>query len=325
MWDYSEKVKEHFFHPRNAKQVKEANAQGDVGSISCGDALSLSLKINPETEIIEDAGFQTFGCGSAIASSSALTEMIIGKTLDQALAVTNKDIAAFLDGLPPEKMHCSVMGMEALHAAAANYRGEELDDDHEEGELICKCFAIDDLMIKRVVKANHLSTLDEVVNYTKAGGACTSCHEKIEWVLDACLAEMTAEQEGQSACSVGEFTPAVVAVESVVAETVTSEKSTDLASDVDQDMAEKRRIIEAVLDEVRPGVIADGGDITLVDIEDNMIFVSMTGNCSGCGLSGLTLANVEMKASRALGETVTVFPVFEPLYPVKKREGTYDA
>jgi NifU-like protein len=310
MWDYSEKVKEHFFNPRNAKQVQDANAKGDVGSISCGDALSLSLKVNPDTEIIEDAGFQTFGCGSAIASSSALTEMIIGKTLDQALSVTNKEIAEFLDGLPPEKMHCSVMGMEALHAAVANYRGEALDDDHEEGELICKCFAIDDLMIKRVVKANNLSTLDEVVNYTKAGGACTSCHEKIEWVLEACLAERHSEK-ALLPPSQDKSTP-LVAV-------------TTVATDIDEEMAEKRRIIEAVLDEVRPGVIADGGDITLVDIEENMIFVSMTGNCSGCGLSGLTLANVEMKASRALGETVTVFPVFEPLYPVKKKGGTHDA
>ncbi|PMH44848.1 Fe-S cluster assembly protein NifU [Vibrio sp. 10N.286.49.B3] len=281
MWNYSDKVKEHFFQPRNAKMLDNASAKGDVGSLSCGDALSLSLNIDEETDVIVDAGFQTFGCGSAIASSSALTEIIIGKTVEQALKVTNNDIAEYLDGLPPEKMHCSVMGMEALHAAIADYRGEAVDDDHEEGELICKCFAIDDLMIKRVVAANNLTSLEEVINYTKAGGACSSCHEKIEWVLEDCLATPLKEVA-----------------------------STAIAATMDDAVQDKRRvIIEGVLDEVRPGIHADGGEITLVDIEDDMVFIHLSGNCSGCGLSGLTLASVETKISQALGEDIIVFPV----------------
>ena len=297
MWDYSEKVKEHFFQPRNAKLLDDGNARGDVGSLSCGDALSLTLKVDPENEVIQDAGFQTFGCGSAIASSSALTEMIIGKTLDDALTLTNQDIADYLEGLPPEKMHCSVMGMEALHAAVADYRGEELDDDHEEGELICKCFAIDDLMIKRVVAANNLTTLEEVVNYTKAGGACASCHEKIEWVLEECLAEAKTEEEPVAAV--------VAEPKEQIIETVKP------AATSQKEMIKRLRVVESVLDEMRPGIMADGGNIQLVDIEDDLVFVSMSGNCSGCGMSGLTIASIEDKISQALGVSMTVFPVQE--------------
>jgi len=286
MWDYSDKVKDHFFNPKNAGAVAGANAIGEVGSISCGDALRLTLKVNEDTEIIEDAGFQTFGCGSAIASSSVLTEIIKGKTLDEALKVTNQDIAAELDGLPPEKMHCSVMGREALQAAVANYRGEEWKDDHEEGALICKCFAIDAVMIEEMVWANKLRTVEDVTNYTKAGGGCASCHEDIEAILEKVLKE-----RGET------FNPEAQTVEKpIVAE---KKPLTNL---------QRIKKIEEVLNSLRPQLMADGGDVELVEVVDNIAYVNMTGACSGCQMASMTIAGIQQRLMEVLGEFIRVIP-----------------
>jgi NifU-like protein len=285
MWDYSDKVKEHFFQPRNAGPLPDANAVGDVGSISCGDALRLMLKVEPETEVIQEAHFQTFGCGSAIASSSALTEIIKGLKLDEALKVSNQDIADYLDGLPPEKMHCSVMGREALQAAVANYRGEEWRDDHEEGALVCKCFAIDAVMIEDTVRANNLSTVEDVINYTKAGGGCASCHEGIEEILAKVL-----EERGET------FKAVPVKINK---EAPKPGKLTNL---------ERIRRIEAVLESVRPQLQRDHGDIELVDVDGKTVYVSMTGACAGCQMEALTLQGIQAKLMEELGELVKLVP-----------------
>ncbi|MDA8339482.1 MAG: Fe-S cluster assembly protein NifU, partial [Nitrospiraceae bacterium] len=182
MWEYSEKLKELFRHPKNVGEIENPDAVGEVGSMICGDALKLTLKIDKETNRIIDAKFQTFGCASAIASSSALTEMIKGKTLDEALETTNKDLADYLGGLPKEKMHCSVMGREALEAAIANYRGEKKPLEEKE-RLVCQCFEVTEDKIRRVAIENHLTTVEEITNYTKAGGGCGSCIPQIEEIL----------------------------------------------------------------------------------------------------------------------------------------------
>jgi NifU-like protein len=283
MWDYSETVKEHFFNPRNAGAVAEANAIGEVGSLSCGDALRLTMKVDPSTETILDAGFQTFGCGSAIASSSALTEIIKGMTLDDALKVSNQDIADFLEGLPPEKMHCSVMGREALQAAVANYRGEEWKDDHEEGALICKCFAVDAVLIEDTIRANGLTTVEEVTNYTKAGGGCSACHEGVEEILTRVLAD-----QGKT------FDPAASAPPPVG-----KAKLTNL---------QRIRRIENAIEAIRPNLQRDHGDIELVDIDGKNVYVNMTGACSGCQMASTTLDGVQQRIVEDLGEFVRVIP-----------------
>ncbi|MDP2507206.1 MULTISPECIES: Fe-S cluster assembly protein NifU [unclassified Oceanobacter] len=295
MWDYSETVKEHFYNPKNAGSVTEANAVGDVGSISCGDALRLTLKVEPDTEIILDAGFQTFGCGSAIASSSALTEMVKGKTLDQALEISNQDIADFLDGLPPEKMHCSVMGREALQAAVANYRGEVWTDDHEEGALICKCFAIDDVMIRDTIKANNLSTVEEVTNYTKAGGGCSSCHEGIENILSE---ELAARGETFAPGAIGKKEGFVNLAETKAEPTPPAKLST----------VQRILKIQQVLEGLRPALQADGGDVELLDVEGKNVYVKLVGACSGCQMAAMTLGGVQQKLIEELGEFIKVIP-----------------
>jgi len=288
MWDYSDKVKEHFFSPRNSGALDDANAVGDVGSINCGDALRLMLKVDPDSETIIDARFQTFGCGSAIASSSALTEIIKGMKLDDALKVSNQDIADYLDGLPPEKMHCSVMGREALQAAIANYRGEEWKDDHEEGALICKCFAIDAVLIEDTVRANNLSSVEDVINYTKAGGGCSSCHEGIEEILAKVMAE-----RGET------FTPHTVVLKEEEVGKPAPSKLTNL---------QRIKRIEMILDGIRPQLQRDHGDIELVDVDGKTIYVNMIGACSGCQMEAQTLQGIQAKLIEDLGEFVKVVP-----------------
>ena len=291
MWDYSDTVKEHFFNPKNARAMEDADAIGDVGSIQCGDALRLTLKVDDANETITDAAFQTFGCGSAIASSSVLTEIIKGKTLDEALTVTNQDIADQLDGLPPEKMHCSVMGREALQAAVANYRGEVWQDDHEEGALICKCFAVDAVMIEDTIRANNLRTVEDVTNYTKAGGGCSACHEGIEEILTTVLAET------------GEAFAAQASRKKL------HEEKTPKLPGGGMSNIERIKRIERVIEAVRPQLQRDRGDVSLVDVDGDTVFINLVGACSGCQMASLTVSGIQQQMIEDLGEFVRVVPV----------------
>lgn len=120
---YSEKVMDHFAHPRNVGEIEGANAVGQVGNAKCGDIMKIYMDI--QDNIIKDVKFKTFGCGAAIATSSMATEMVKGKTVEEALELTNKAVMEALEGLPPEKVHCSVLAEEAIHSAIEDYRNRQ--------------------------------------------------------------------------------------------------------------------------------------------------------------------------------------------------------
>lgn len=292
MWDYSKKVLDLFYNPVNQGtfegsekldgETDVAFVQGEVGSIACGDALRLHLKIQPSSDRILDARFQTFGCTSAIASSSALTEIIKGKTLDEALGITNHDIADYLGGLPEAKMHCSVMGQEALEAAIGNYRGVVVEHHEEdEGTLLCKCFGITEAKVRRIIRENNLTTTEQVTNYVKAGGGCSSCLAGIEDLI----AEVQQESD-RSPTLVPRNTiqPHSTQAHSTQAHFTPANPGTVLT------MVQKiTRIQQVIEQEIRPQLLADGGDVQLHDVEGDRVLVKLQGACTSCSSSADTL------------------------------------
>jgi NifU-like protein len=253
MWEYTEKVKDHFLNPRNVGVIDDADGVGEVGSLSCGDALTFYFKLD-ENGKIKDAKFQTFGCASAIASSSALTEMVKGLTLEEAQKITNEDIAEYLGGLPKEKMHCSVMGRDALEKAIACHLGKP--EKEIEGEIVCECFGVTDREIERVVKENHLSTIEEVTDYVKAGGGCGNCHDRIQEIIDTILGTER---------PVKKKAPALTNLQKI------------------------KLIEESIEREINPNLKKDAGRLELVDVDGNRVMVRFGGSCASCVKSPITL------------------------------------
>ena len=261
MWEYTEKVKDHFLRPRNVGEIEDPDGMAEVGSIACGDALKLTFKLDEDNKI-KEAMFKTFGCASAIATASALTEMIKGMTVEEASKVTNQDIAQYLGGLPQEKMHCSVMGREALEKAIDFYKGGA--EKSTEGQIVCECFGVTDREIEQAIRENNLATVEDVTNYTKAGGGCGHCHEAIGEIIARVREEM-------------ESSPAP-----------TRPKLSNI---------QKIRMIEETIErEIRPSLRQDGGDIELVDVVGNRVLVATRGACATCQASSRTLKHfVEAK------------------------------
>jgi len=263
MWEYTDKVKQHFFNPRNIGEIENPDGVGEVGSLACGDALKLTFKLDANGRIV-DARFKTFGCASAIATSSVLTEMIKGKTLDEAARITNKDIADYLGGLPEQKMHCSVMGREALEAAIENYRTGGVKKHELEGNVICTCFGVTDREIERVVRENNLTTVEQVTNYCKAGGGCGGCKGEIEKIIE--------KIQGQK-----------------IKETLESPspKGHRLRN------IQKIQLVQQTINEqIRPALRGHGGNIELIDVEGNKVIVAFRGMCAQCKLAEFTMKDV---------------------------------
>lgn len=300
MWDYTDKVKDHFLHPRNARVIEDANAVGDVGSIICGDALRLMLKIDPATETITDAAFQTYGCGSAIASSSALTEMLKGKTLKEAEKISNQDIVDYLGGLPPEKMHCSVMGREALDAAIANYHGQSYENSHDDGELVCHCFGVGINKIKKAVWENHLTTVEEVTNYTKAGGGCGSCRMRIEEIIDEVWVDLEkcgVPRPGYVPTPIPSITIATASAAATAVKAAIDEKTR--TSPIFNEVNE-------ILQEISKGLEEDGSKVELDTISGTDVVVKLSGAAAKGMMCDMTIDYIAKKLTDGTGRAIKV-------------------
>lgn len=263
MWEYTDKVRDHFFNPRNVGEIENPDGVGEVGSLACGDALKLTFKLD-EKGRIKDAKFKTFGCASAIASSSVLTEIIKGLPLEEAAKVTNKDIADYLGGLPEQKMHCSVMGREALEAAIENYRSGGRKKHELEGTIVCTCFGVTDREIERVIRENNLTTVEQVTNYCKAGGGCGGCQGQIEKIIEKIQGEKIREAPVSAPRREGKLTN-----------------------------VQKIQLIQQTINEqIRPALRAHGGNIELIDVEGNKVVVAFRGMCAQCRMAELTMKDV---------------------------------
>jgi NifU-like protein len=278
MWEYTDKLKDHFFNPRNVGEIEDPDGIGEVGSLACGDALKLTFKLDANGRIT-DAKFKTFGCASAIATSSVLTEMIKGLTLDEAAKVTNKDIADYLGGLPEQKMHCSVMGREALEAAIENYQSGGKKKHELEGNVICTCFGVTDKEIERVIRENNLTTVEEVTNYCKAGGGCGGCQGEIEKIIEK------------------------VQPDEIKQATLTAPRRAGKLTNI-----QKIQLIQQTINEqIRPALRAHGGNIELIDVEGNKVIVAFRGMCAQCRLTEFTMKDVvEAKLREFISEELFV-------------------
>ncbi|WP_096015055.1 iron-sulfur cluster assembly scaffold protein [Campylobacter lanienae] len=321
IWEeYSQKVQDAMNHPKNMGEITEEDAKAigckliiaDHGAESCGDAVRLYWAVDEASDVIKDAKFKSFGCGTAIASSDYMAELCKGKTVDQAVKITNLDVERAMrdnpdtPAVPPQKMHCSVMAYDVIKAAAASYKG--VDPEHFEDEIIvCECARVSLGTIKEVIRLNDLTTVEEITQYTKAGAFCKSCikpggHEKREYYLVDILAEVRSEMESERLKAIADAKISGSGIDS------------DLSFE-ELSVVKQLKAVEAIIDEhVRPMLEMDGGNMEILDIksEDGRtdIYIRYLGACSGCasGATG-TLYAIENILQENLSPNIRVIPV----------------
>ncbi len=311
LWEqYSNKVSEKMNNPVHRGEIseEEAKAKGaklivaDWGAEACGDAVRLFWLVDPKSNVILDSKFKSFGCGTAIASSDTMAELCIGKTVDEVLKITNLDVERSMrdddntPSIPPQKMHCSVMAYDVIKKAASIYKGVDMASFEYE-EIVCECARVSLGTIKDVIRINNLRSVEEITQYTKAGGFCKSCvrpggHEMRKYYLVDILKEVRAQMEKEQ-----------------VHETLNTRDFKGMG------VVQKLKAIEKVLEnEIKPMLAADGGSLEVVDIKDNEgftdIYINYMGACRGCPASTTgTLYAIQNYLNEKLDDKIRVLPV----------------
>jgi NifU-like protein len=314
IWDeYSNVVVERMNNPKNMGEITEEQAKqmgaklivADFGAESCGDAVRLYWAVDPETDKILDAKFKSFGCGTAIASSDVMTELCMGKSVDEAVKITNIDVEKAMrdnpdtPAVPPQKMHCSVMAYDVIKKAAGLYKG--VDAESFESEIIvCECARVSLDTIKEVIKINDLTTVEQITDYTKAGAFCKSCiqpggHEDREYYLVDILKQTREEMEKERILNATQGGSEVAFAQMT--------------------LVQKLKEVEKVIDEnIRQMLVMDGGNVEVLDIKENGanidIYIKYMGACVGCASANTgTLFAIEDILKKKLDENIRVLPL----------------
>ncbi|MDT8338804.1 MAG: iron-sulfur cluster assembly scaffold protein [Sulfurimonas sp.] len=314
LWDaYSNKVTTLMNNPNHQGEITEEEAAShgnrlivaDFGAESCGDAVRLYWEVDPKTDVIVNSKFKSFGCGTAIASSDIMTELCIGKTVQEAVKITNIDVEFALrdnpetPAVPPQKMHCSVMAYDVIKKAAGLYLGVD-SETFEEEIIVCECARVSLRTLQEVIRLNDLTTIEQITDYTKAGGFCKSCikpggHEKREYYLVDILRDTRREMDEEKmkaaadAGSKGSF------------ESMT--------------LVQQIKAIDAEIDEsVRQFLIMDGGDMEVIDVKPGDeyidVYIRYLGACNGCASSATgTLYAIESTLKEKLSKKIRVLPI----------------
>lgn len=316
LWDaYSKKVSQRMDNPTHLGVItqEEADKKGlklivaDYGAEACGDAVRLYWLVDAN-DVIVDAKFKSFGCGTAIASSDMMVELCLGKKVQDAVKITNIDVEKALrddpdtPAVPGQKMHCSVMAYDVIKKAAALYLGKN-PEDFEDEIIVCECARVSLGTLKEVIKLNRLTSIEEITEYTKAGAFCKSCirpggHEEREYYLVDILNEVHAEMEEESL------------KEKANAQSQGHLKFTEMT------MVQKIKAIEGTIDEkIRPMLMMDGGNMEIIDLKNSSdgyvdVYIRYLGACSGCSSSASgTLFAIESVLQENLDSAIRVFPV----------------